>query len=74
MMRLLPTLGDRVRSLLGAIEPDPEPPDLDALARKHARQILDMGHVDLTHPSAEDMLTWRIKAAIREDRQTRGRA
>ncbi|MFL5063425.1 MAG: hypothetical protein ACJ8FU_08420 [Xanthobacteraceae bacterium] len=25
MMRLLPTLGDRVRSLLGAIEPEPEP-------------------------------------------------
>lgn len=67
------TLADWLRNALGGnIAPDPEPPGLDALARKYARRIMAEG-MDLRHPSAEDMITWRIKAAIIEDRQARRR-
>jgi hypothetical protein len=62
---ILPSVSSRFRALLGACGLEP-PPDIDALARKHARKLVEMGHLDLDHPSAEDMLFWRFKAALEE--------
>jgi hypothetical protein len=63
---VLPSVASRFRALLGARDLDP-PPDVYALALKHARRLLvDLEHLDLDHPSIEDMLTWRFKAAIDE--------
>jgi hypothetical protein len=62
---VLPSVASRFRALLGACGLEPAP-DIDALARKHARKLVEMGHLDLDHPSAEDMLFWRFKAAIEE--------
>lgn len=63
---VLPSVASRFRALLGACGLEP-PPDIDAVARKHARLIVaELGRLDLDHPSAEDMLFWRFKRAIEE--------
>jgi hypothetical protein len=62
---VLPSVASRFRALLGACGLEPAP-DIDALARKHARLAMESEVLDLRHPSAEDVLFWRFKTALEE--------
>jgi hypothetical protein len=61
---ILPTVSSRFRALLGARGFDPGP-DLDVLASRCARSIMDEVF-DLDHPSTESMIKWRVKAVLVE--------